>query len=96
MINAAVISREPSSIVVSFNRSVSLSEFAHVSIKVGEIPLVNPAWSTSVGEVTNDKPASMWACPLDNLTEDDTVQVKLSCDPQQVTFALQPGHYILY
>ena len=62
-----------------------------MSITVGEIPLATPSWSTSVGETANDKPASMWVCPLDNLMKDDAVQVELSCDPQHVKFVLQPG-----
>lgn len=91
MINAAVMIRTPPSLVITFNRSVSLSEFAHVTIKVGETPLPTPSWSTSVEEIANDKPASMWACPLDNIMQDDEVQVELSCDPQSVTFVLNSG-----
>ena len=64
-----------------------------MSVTVGEIPLAAPSWSTSVGETANDKPASMWVCPLDNLVKDDTVQVELSCDPQHVIFELQSGEY---
>ena len=60
-------------------------------ITVGETPLATPSWSTSVGETANDKPASMWVCPLDNLIEDDAVQTELSCDPQYVKFVLHPG-----
>ena len=68
-----------------------------MSIKVGEIPLANPSWSTSVGEVANEKPASMWVCPLHNiLMEDNAIQVELSCDPQHVMIELQPGEFILY
>ena len=91
MINAAVTSKVPPSLFITFNRSVSLSEFAHVRITVGEILLSTPSWSTSVGETANDKPASMWVCPLDNLMKDDAIQVELSCDPQHVKFVLQPG-----
>lgn len=94
MVNAAVVSRVPPSLVVTFSRSVSLSEFAHVCIKVGETPLASPSWSTSVGEVANDKPVSMWVCPLDDiLVKDNEVEVELSCDPQHVTLMLQPGLY---
>ena len=94
MINVVVVERTPPSLVVTFNRSVTLSEFAHVSIKVGEIPLATPSWSTSIGEVANDKPASMWVCPLNNVMTESEVQFELSCDPQQVTFILKPGHYL--
>ena len=95
MIIAVVVNRTPPSLLVTFNRSVTLSEFAHVSIKVVEIPLAAPLWSTSVGEVANDKPASMWVCPLDNVVIESEVQVELSCDPQHVTFVLKPGYYLV-
>ena len=64
-----------------------------MSVIVGEIPLLAPSWNTSVGETANDKPASMWVCPLDNLMKDDAIQVELSCDPQHVKLVLQPGQY---
>ena len=96
MINAIVVERTAPSLVVTFNRSVTPSEFAHVSIKVGEIPLATPSWRTSVGEVANDKPASMWVCPLaNNVVTDSEVQFELSCDPQQVTFLLKPGNLVI-
>lgn len=94
MINVAVVNRTPPTLIITFNRSVTLSEFAHVSIRVGETPLATPSWSMSVGEVANDKPASMWACPLGDLMEDDEVPITLSCDPQHVVFTLQPGHHM--
>lgn len=90
MINVTVVTRAPPTLIITFNRSVSLVEFAHVIVKVGDVPLVNPSWSTSIGEIANDKPASMWVCPLDNL-KDSGVQVELTCDPQHITFLLQSG-----
>jgi len=95
MINVTVVTRLPPTLIITFNRSVCLAEFAHVSIKVGDVSLTNPSWSTSSGEISNDKPASMWVCPLDNLKKDDGVQVELNCDPQQITFLLQPGKLLV-
>ena len=91
MINVAVISRVPPSLVITFNTSVCLSDLAHVSIIVGGIPLTTPSWSVSIGETTNDKPASMWVCPLSEVTKESELQVELLCDPQHIQFTLPPG-----
>ena len=64
-----------------------------MSITIGGIPLMAPSWSASIGETTNDKPTSMWVCPLSEVMKEIESQVELQCDPQHIQFTLQPGQY---
>ena len=95
MINTIVASRAPPTLVVTFNRAVCLSDCVHVSIKVGDSPLSDPAWSMSAGETANDKPANMWVCLLgDKVTSDNSVKIELKRDQQCVTLELESGELL--
>jgi len=94
MINAIVASRAPPTLVITFNRAVCLSDCAHVSVKLGDSPLADIAWSMSTGETSNDKPANMWVCPLsDKVTDDSNVKIELRHNQQCVTLQLEPGEF---